>query len=1057
MSSVNIMGGNKRRELKRCVSWVVLAALPVLVATNVQAQEAKSETDTAETTEVIVVGTRASLQSAIDRKRRANTTVDSIVAEDISEFPDKNIGEALQRVTGISLQRDFGEGAQVSIRGVEPDLNRVEINGVGVLSNNGSGGRAVSFQELAAELVASVDVYKGYTADMTEGGVGGTVSIRTRRPLELRKPLLAVTGSMQHLDLTKSNKFRGNLTASRKFLDNRLGILFNATFDDNDTRADFLRGTLWSRFPTTICTVAACAAAGLQPSVSGDFDNSPDKTFEDPAFPNTPTKADCAPQAQNVASACLAQWNDFVPVIPRYGLWERQDKRVSAMLSAQYRINDKITVFSEYQINDRQQHLDDYNFQFTATSPDRYNVVTYDRNGNPLSRYPGATPAVVDDNHNVIEFYMAPYAPTASTGTAGNFLTQNRSFDYAYRSQYRSAGFEYRSDNFAIDGLYSSSDAKSVDETNALTFNASIPNIKVTLSPESGAPTFTAPDGYSFNDPETFGKYALSATGTPFTTTAITSEYRPSQTDTTEDMLKLDLDYFIRDSFFTKFETGYQERKSETLRFSPGGYTTFDPNDPTRAPIYVQAAYINYGIYLDPTRTTSSDISTLYTGPAVTQTTLRQYMTADDIVSFIRTASQQTPGTFYGGAQGAGIDLPSGWFAPSYQKAVAEGLIDTSLYNHNLVRRAPGRNAAGEIVGTFDQMPNLNVQENIKAWYGQFSFEQSLFGMRYSGNMGVRQIVTNVQATGAITSTYRTVAGGAAGNPRTYAVTLDKSYTDTLPTFNLSVFLTDNLIGRFGYAKVMARPKTADMVPSGTCVINDYPTEDENVLDSCSIGNPALKPYRASQFDLNFGWYKNRDTLISVAFFYKDVESFILARRPVPAYDLFGDGELYNVTQPVNGTGAKIQGVEISAQTAFTFLPAPWDGLGVQANYTYSDAMDVGLFDTLTLKELPFPGLSKDTFNLIVYYDKGPINARLAYNARSTYMTSVGSGGAPLFRDPTGYLDGKATYRINKNFSVFAEGRNLTGEIERSVSGSIRMNDQWYSGKRYFVGFSYRN
>src|SRR5262245_51338575 len=78
-------------------------------------------------TEVLVVGTRASLQSAIERKKRAGTVVDSIVAEDVAQFPDKNIGEALQRITGVQLAREFGEGTRVSIRGVEPDLNRVEV------------------------------------------------------------------------------------------------------------------------------------------------------------------------------------------------------------------------------------------------------------------------------------------------------------------------------------------------------------------------------------------------------------------------------------------------------------------------------------------------------------------------------------------------------------------------------------------------------------------------------------------------------------------------------------------------------------------------------------------------------------------------------------------------------------------------------------------------------------------------------------------------------------------------------------------------------------------
>ena len=99
--------------------------------------EKKPRLESEEVETITVIGTRASLKSGIERKRNAGTVVDSIVAEDIAQFPDKNMGEALSRVTGVQLSRDFGEGMPGSIRGVDPDLNRVEINGMSVLSANG--------------------------------------------------------------------------------------------------------------------------------------------------------------------------------------------------------------------------------------------------------------------------------------------------------------------------------------------------------------------------------------------------------------------------------------------------------------------------------------------------------------------------------------------------------------------------------------------------------------------------------------------------------------------------------------------------------------------------------------------------------------------------------------------------------------------------------------------------------------------------------------------------------------------------------------------------------
>ena len=120
-----------RRAAVATTSLLALAAsLAFTTGAHAQTAGAKVEDKVSTVDEVVVVGTRASLQSAMNRKKRNGTISDSIVAEDISQFPDKNVGEALGRITGVQLARDFGEGNAVSIRGVEPDLNRVEINGM---------------------------------------------------------------------------------------------------------------------------------------------------------------------------------------------------------------------------------------------------------------------------------------------------------------------------------------------------------------------------------------------------------------------------------------------------------------------------------------------------------------------------------------------------------------------------------------------------------------------------------------------------------------------------------------------------------------------------------------------------------------------------------------------------------------------------------------------------------------------------------------------------------------------------------------------------------------
>src|SRR5690349_6948277 len=261
---------------------------------------------------IVVTGTRASLKSGIERKREAGTVSDSIVAEDIAQFPDKNIGEALSRVTGVQLSRDFGEGTQVSIRGVDPALNRVEINGMSVLSANGGSGRSNDFREFASELIKTVDVIKGSTADITEGGIGGTVRIELRKPLELKGPLLSTSLQAEQMSLDGGWEPRGNITAATQLFDGRFGVMANITYDHVLTRQDYLRNTEWVRL--------------------GDWDDSPEKTIEslNPTFAAVTVESACDALAAAERGPCRQQWWDYSPRIPRYGIWLRDDKRTSA-------------------------------------------------------------------------------------------------------------------------------------------------------------------------------------------------------------------------------------------------------------------------------------------------------------------------------------------------------------------------------------------------------------------------------------------------------------------------------------------------------------------------------------------------------------------------------------------------------------------------------------------------------------------------------------------------------------------------------------------------------
>src|SRR6187402_1402572 len=166
----------------------------------VYAQDQSSE----ELEEVVVTGLRGSLKASLETKRDAVGVVDAINAEDMGKFPDTNLAESLQRITGISIDRRNGEGAQVTARGFGPQFNLVTLNGRQIpgadgfgngeitIGGQGSGTRSFDFAQLASEAVSSVEVYKTSRADLPSGGIGATVNIKTARPFDNDGTVLSV-------------------------------------------------------------------------------------------------------------------------------------------------------------------------------------------------------------------------------------------------------------------------------------------------------------------------------------------------------------------------------------------------------------------------------------------------------------------------------------------------------------------------------------------------------------------------------------------------------------------------------------------------------------------------------------------------------------------------------------------------------------------------------------------------------------------------------------------------------------------------------------------------
>lgn len=166
------------------------------------AQDADAETAIAEDENAIIVtGIRSSLASALNEKRNADSLIEVIQAEDIGKLPDQNLAEVLENVTGVQITRTAGVGTGVQIRGTND--NRTEINGVGTLSS-GSGRGGISFEDVNAAIIAAVEVTKAPTAATTEGSVGGTINLRTIRPLDLDERILTFRAQGEYSELSDS-------------------------------------------------------------------------------------------------------------------------------------------------------------------------------------------------------------------------------------------------------------------------------------------------------------------------------------------------------------------------------------------------------------------------------------------------------------------------------------------------------------------------------------------------------------------------------------------------------------------------------------------------------------------------------------------------------------------------------------------------------------------------------------------------------------------------------------------------------------------------------------
>ena len=348
---------------------------------------------------------------------------------------------------------------------------------------------------------------------------------------------------------------------------------------------------------------------------------------------------------------------------------------------------------------------------------------------------------------------------------------------------------------------------------------------------------------------------------------------------------------------------------------------------------------------------------------------------------------------------GTSADLPRRWVAPDTQ------VFYDRLYTPAIAAQSPS---------LADRRNSFVVREAIRSAYARYNFATALLGRPVSGDIGLRYADTHQTSVGVISS-------GDDPLPAQWR----KDYGNWLPSANLRVDLSANLLLRLAASRVISRPNVIDSAPRIT-LARDTPTANG--------GNPELAPFLATQTDVSLEAYFPGGGAISLAAFDRRLDNYITAQNTF--IEAPGRGQILLSTN-VNGGEARLQGLEATFSRVFRELPAPFDGLGVQCAATLVRSQ-ANYFAGDRVIRNALLGLSRSSWSAVVFYEKGRGSVRLGYNWRGAYLTSIGSSiTAPATTAAFGSLDGAASWRVNPRATLSLEGVNLT-DARRYVYGESR-------------------
>jgi TonB-dependent receptor len=1000
---------------------LLASSIAMVVATSANSQEEALEVDDS-IDEVIVTGIRASLQRSMDIKRDAKGIVDGISAEDIGKFPDTNLAESLQRITGIAIERDRGEGSKITVRGFGPEFNIVTFNSRQMPTN---GGRSFDFGNIASEGISAVEVYKSGRANVASGGIGAVVNVITSKPLE--KPgLQAVVSAKGVYDpgTRRGNSVNPEIVGlfSQTFAEDTFGVSLSASKQVRDggdqkvTTQDFMSRNFvtlddidnkfedaeWGsiavgdptaiNFPTEVSDGIYAIPTNIQynlddfrrervngqltlqwrpaENITGTFDYTYAKNEMNTKHQDLSAWFD--PGCKTRESEWIQEDNIWSPTVYRQvgcaqdnlqgvGLFATVDENKSAGFNLEWLVNDNLTVNMDYHDSSGEARPNSKHGSGGSMAVAALNRIT-------TSGY------FSEDGMPVLEIQLGER----------NSYNQISRIDQVNAQDMQVSGSSFGSFNNLMEVQQLQLDAEYVfDEGHSIDFG--IARVEVTNRGQS--------KGISRN--------TWSGVGEPgdiadlLTIDSIAGVY---------DTLEGSDDPRQVTEFFTWDFQALIDRSEELLQAGTHGDVDGDGGP------CLTGFCPSYNFDLDEVTTETSDSIYLQT-------------------HWVGDLFDRPVNLFYG-MRYEETEVHSEALVPLYDR-VEWSILDNRF---NLYQQ---QDEDGNTIRGFSE-----IDGSYSMFLPSFDFDMEIMDdviLRASYSLTVTRPDYN-SLKGALIIDYLGTDGGGGrrGNPQLLpmeSTNLDLSlewyYAEgSYMSAGLWSKDVDNFIVS---AKFEDQPLFKNLY---TPIDGDLYNQ---AVDELTGGDPR---FDYDSGDLNEYYAENYVGLpgIEISGQGEDVEVIQTGLEGDPV-------AIFDVIIPINQRETNVKGLELMAQHTFGE-----SGFGFQANYTIVDG---NLEYDINLNEAQWviPGMS-DTANLVAFYDKDGFQIRFAYNWRDEFLTSAGRD--PRFVEEYSQLDFNASYEFNDHFSVFIEGINLTEEHQR-VHGRSKYQVREYSvgHARYNLGARY--